>query len=243
MQFPDILYQIAEVLPTDIEAYVAGGAVRDALSGRPIHDLDFVLSGDVLRIARRIADTIGAAYYPMDEERKIARLILIGASGQRTVLDFSAFRGSGLEADLRMRDFTINAMAVDIRNPQELLDPLGGYAHLKARTLLACSPTSIQDDPVRVLRGVRMAAAFNLRIVKETHATTLMVTHDVDEAVLLSDRIVMMTNGPAATIGEILDVDLPRPRDRLKLAENPAYHHLRGQVLEFLYQKHLKKAA
>jgi nitrate/nitrite transport system ATP-binding protein len=53
----------------------------------------------------------------------------------------------------------------------------------------------------------------------------------------------MMTNGPSATIGEILTVDLPRPRDRLKLAENPAYHHLRGQVLEFLYQKHLKKAA
>ena len=60
---------------------------------------------------------------------------------------------------------------------------------------------------------------------------------------LLSDRIVMMTNGPAATIGEILEVDLPRPRDRLKLAENPRYHHLRGQVLEFLYQKHMKKAA
>ena len=82
-----------------------------------------------------------------------------------------------------------------------------------------------------------------MRIVQETHATTLMVTHDVDEAVLLSDRIVMMTNGPAATIGEILDVDLPRPRDRLKLAEDPHYHHLRGQVLEFLYQKHMKKAA
>ena len=82
-----------------------------------------------------------------------------------------------------------------------------------------------------------------MRIVQETHATTLMVTHDVDEAVLLSDRIVMMTNGPAAPIGEVLSVDLERPRDRLKLAENPQYHHLRGQVLEFLYQKHIKKAA
>jgi nitrate/nitrite transport system ATP-binding protein len=70
-----------------------------------------------------------------------------------------------------------------------------------------------------------------------------MVTHDVDEAVLLSDRIVMMTNGPAATIGEILAVDLPRPRNRLQLAENPHYHHLRGQVLEFLYQKQVRQAA
>ena len=60
-----------------------------------------------------------------------------------------------------------------------------------------------------------------------TGSTVLMVTHDVDEAVLLADRIVMMTNGPAATIGEILDVDLPRPRDRVALAENPRYHHYR----------------
>ena len=82
-----------------------------------------------------------------------------------------------------------------------------------------------------------------MRIVQETHATTLMVTHDVDEAVLLSDRIVMMSIGPAATIGEVLTVDQERPRDRLRLAENPQYHHLRGQVLEFLYQKHIKKAA
>jgi nitrate/nitrite transport system ATP-binding protein len=60
---------------------------------------------------------------------------------------------------------------------------------------------------------------------------------------LLSDRIVMMTNGPAATVGEILAVDLPRPRNRLELAENPHYHHLRGEVLRFLYQREAKAAA
>jgi nitrate/nitrite transport system ATP-binding protein len=64
-----------------------------------------------------------------------------------------------------------------------------------------------------------------------------MVTHDVDEAVLLSDRIVMMTNGPAATIGEILEVKLPRPRQRLTLAHDPAYINYRAAVLEFLYEK------
>ena len=67
--------------------------------------------------------------------------------------------------------------------------------------------------------------------------TVIMITHDVDEAVLLSDRIVMMTNGPAATIGEILDVHLPRPRDRLALAEDADFIHYRQQVLEFLYDK------
>ncbi|HEY3179469.1 MAG TPA: ABC transporter ATP-binding protein [Casimicrobiaceae bacterium] len=68
-------------------------------------------------------------------------------------------------------------------------------------------------------------------------STVLMVTHDVDEAVLLADRIVMMTNGPAATIGEVLAIDLPRPRDRIALAEEPRYHHYRTAVLEFLYRR------
>jgi nitrate/nitrite transport system ATP-binding protein len=65
-----------------------------------------------------------------------------------------------------------------------------------------------------------------------------MVTHDVDEAVLLSDRIVMMTNGPAATIGDILTVDLARPRDRIELAEDTRYVHYRKEVLDFLYTRH-----
>jgi nitrate/nitrite transport system ATP-binding protein len=81
-----------------------------------------------------------------------------------------------------------------------------------------------------------------LRIVAETKSTVVMVTHDVDEAVLLSDRIVMMTNGPAATIGEILHVNLSRPRDRVALAEDPDYHRYRKAVVEFLYAKHKKVA-
>jgi nitrate/nitrite transport system ATP-binding protein len=70
-----------------------------------------------------------------------------------------------------------------------------------------------------------------------------MVTHDVDEAVLLSDRIVMLTNGPSATIGDILSVDLLRPRARLQLAHDPHYHDLRSAVLEFLYQKQMRPVA
>jgi nitrate/nitrite transport system ATP-binding protein len=78
-----------------------------------------------------------------------------------------------------------------------------------------------------------------MEIMKKTQCTALMVTHDVDEAVLLSDRIVMMTNGPEATIGEILDVNLPRPRQRLELAENTDYNQLRTEVLKFLHQRHV----
>jgi len=73
--------------------------------------------------------------------------------------------------------------------------------------------------------------------------TILMITHDVDEAVLLSDRIVMMTNGPAATIGDVLAVELPRPRDRIELEENAQYHHYRAAVLAFLYRRQMRQAA
>ena len=89
----------------------------------------------------------------------------------------------------------------------------------------------------------------HLQPVARTGSTVLMVTHDVDEAVLLSDRIVMMTNGPAATIGEVLTVGLPSlsqgPRDRLEMAHNPTYLAAREQVLQFLYQKqaHVEKEA
>ncbi|MGL4435290.1 MAG: ABC transporter ATP-binding protein, partial [Giesbergeria sp.] len=84
-----------------------------------------------------------------------------------------------------------------------------------------------------------------MRIVAAAGSTVLMVTHDVDEAVLLSDKIVMMTNGPAATIGEVLHVDLPRPRSRVELAEDARYVNYRKAVIDFLYtrQGHVEKAA
>jgi nitrate/nitrite transport system ATP-binding protein len=81
-----------------------------------------------------------------------------------------------------------------------------------------------------------------MEIHRETRATTIMITHDVDEAVLLSDRIVMMTNGPAATIGEICEVGLERPRRRLQAADTPEYARCRKQVLQFLYERHAKAA-
>ena len=79
-----------------------------------------------------------------------------------------------------------------------------------------------------------------MEIQAELNNTVIMITHDVDEAVLLSDRIVMMTNGPAATIGEILNVELERPRHRLALADDPGYNQYRAKVLKFLHERHSK---
>jgi nitrate/nitrite transport system ATP-binding protein len=108
-----------------------------------------------------------------------------------------------------------------------------------ARALAMQPKVLLMDEPFGALDALTRAHLQDS--VMEIHArlgnTVIMITHDVDEAVLLSDRVVMMTNGPAATIGEILKVDLPRPRDRLELAENPRYNHLRSEVMKFLYER------
>jgi nitrate/nitrite transport system ATP-binding protein len=116
-----------------------------------------------------------------------------------------------------------------------------------ARALAMEPKVLLMDEPFGALDALTRAHLQDelLKIVARTQSTVVMVTHDVDEAVLLSDRIVMMTNGPAATIGEILTVDLPRPRNRVALAEDPTYVHCRKEVLDFLYTRHghVEKAA
>ena len=111
-----------------------------------------------------------------------------------------------------------------------------------ARALAMEPKVLLMDEPFGALDALTRAHLQDelMKIVAATQSTVVMVTHDVDEAVLLADRIVMMTNGPAATIGEILPVDLPRPRDRLALAHDPHYHDLRSRVLEFLYSRQMR---
>ncbi len=108
-----------------------------------------------------------------------------------------------------------------------------------ARALAMEPKVLLMDEPFGALDALTRAHLQDelLRIIGQTGSTVVMVTHDVDEAVLLSDRIVMMTNGPAATIGEILTIDLPRPRERVALAQDARYMRLRTQVLEFLYRR------
>jgi nitrate/nitrite transport system ATP-binding protein len=117
-----------------------------------------------------------------------------------------------------------------------------------ARALAMEPKVLLMDEPFGALDALTRAHLQDelLKIVARTQSTVVMVTHDVDEAVLLSDRIVMLTNGPAATIGEILSVDLPRPRERVALAENPRYAKARKAVIDFLYTRHaarVEKAA
>ena len=114
-----------------------------------------------------------------------------------------------------------------------------------ARALAMQPKVLLMDEPFGALDALTRAHLQDS--VMEIHArlgnTVIMITHDVDEAVLLSDRIVMMSNGPSASVGDILTVDLPRPRDRMALANDPRYHHYRAAVLEFLYQRQHRPAA
>jgi nitrate/nitrite transport system ATP-binding protein len=116
-----------------------------------------------------------------------------------------------------------------------------------ARALAMEPKVLLMDEPFGALDALTRAKLQDelLEIVARTHSTVVMVTHDVDEAVLLSDKIVMLTNGPAATIGEVLAVDLPRPRNRVALADSPQYLGYRKAVIDFLYtrQAHVEQAA
>ena len=116
-----------------------------------------------------------------------------------------------------------------------------------ARALAMEPKVLLMDEPFGALDALTRAKLQDelLEIVARTHSTVVMVTHDVDEAVLLSDKIVMLTNGPAATIGEVLTVDLPRPRNRVALADSAQYLGYRKAVIDFMYtrQAHVEKAA
>ncbi len=166
LTFSPLLESVRAALPAGQTVYLVGGAVRDALLGGVSHDLDFALARDGIQTARRVAKALKADFYPLDPERDTGRVVVLSEDGTRTFMDFATFRGPGLEADLAGRDFTINAIAMDL-GTAALYDPLGGALDLKEKRLRACSASAFDDDPVRCLRGVRLAAAYGFHILPE----------------------------------------------------------------------------
>lgn len=230
--FPDVLSRLQQFFPARTPVYLVGGAVRDALLQREIKDLDFALSGDVLGTARRLANTIHAAYYPLDESRDTARLILSLADGGRQVLDFAALRGPDLESDLRLRDFTMNAMALPLHALDQLVDPLGGLEDLRRGVLRACSESAMQDDPLRVLRGIRLANANRWFIEAETRGSMRRALPNLAQvsSERVRDELFHILEGPRpATALETLEIMgglpyvLPELAE-LKGVEQPAPH-------------------
>ncbi|MCA1903366.1 MAG: CCA tRNA nucleotidyltransferase [Cyanobacteria bacterium KgW148] len=150
------------------ETYCVGGWVRDALLGRtkPQLDLDFVLPTAPIEVARRIAYRYDAGFVILDREREIARVVLPQGN-----LDFAKQVGNTILDDLDRRDFCMNAMALPVYAPTEIIDPHGGRRDIDQRIVRMVCPENIKDDPLRILRAYRQAAQLNFTIEPWTRQT------------------------------------------------------------------------
>ncbi|HUF91793.1 MAG TPA: HD domain-containing protein [Candidatus Limnocylindria bacterium] len=177
---------------------LVGGAVRDAWLGRPAVDLDLAVPSGALTLAARMAERVRGTCVVLDAERGSARVIA-GA----LVLDITDFRAPSLEADLALRDFTVNALAVEVRalladGRARIVDPTGGLADLEARRLRPPSPRVLDDDPLRALRAVRFEATLGLRLtpaaVRAVRAMAPALAHVSAERV--RDEVVSLLDLP-----------------------------------------------
>lgn len=154
--------------------YLVGGSVRDLLiSSKNIKDIDLLMPSGSEKAARAFADKIGGSFFFLDEERRISRVIL--QEGEDVFqFDFADFEGADLAADLGRRDFTMNAMAVDLRmlieteDISSIIDPFGGREDIEKRIIRATAPKVLDDDPLRLLRAVRFAATLGFSIDPDT---------------------------------------------------------------------------
>ncbi|MDD2522540.1 MAG: hypothetical protein PHW11_06960 [Anaerolineaceae bacterium] len=166
-QLAAFLREVRSLSP-DQKVYLVGGAVRDLVLGRNVKDLDFVTADGSVELAKAVRRRFDGVWYTLDDQHQTARVILKQGQPGELILDFTAFVGGSLEEDLSQRDFTINAMAIDLDNLEEVIDLLGGQADLRDRDLRLSNPQSLMTDPLRVLRAVRMVRTFELVVNPET---------------------------------------------------------------------------
>ena len=151
-----------------VRAYLVGGYVRDRLLGRESHDVDFAVEGDALGLARTVADWMRGSFVALDDERGTGRVVTRDEHGQRLFVDFAVLQGRDITVDLSRRDFTIDAIALDINDLGRFIDPYDGRGDLEAGLVRAVSEVAFRDDPLRTLRAVRLAAELGLRVEPRT---------------------------------------------------------------------------
>ncbi len=166
-----LLREFAARFSTGRSCHLVGGAVRDALLGRPAYDFDFATPDDPTPLAQAWAEFCGGHWFWLDAPRRQSRVV-VPRSAKPLMFDFAPYRGEDLTADLRGRDFTINAMALDFSagwtRAATLIDPHAGQRDLNRRMLRACSPQAFRDDPLRVLRAARFAATLDLTLAADS---------------------------------------------------------------------------
>ena len=173
-----LLERIRGLLPGgDVDAYLVGGYIRDTLLGRKTRDIDIAVGASATDVARVVAAALDGHYVLLDEAQGIARVVLVESEAARETqwhLDFSTIRGT-IEADLSCRDFTIDAMAIDLGDigkgsPPRLIDPFLGQKDLESGLIKAVGVSIFEDDPARLVRGVRLAAEYGFTIDAGTEA-------------------------------------------------------------------------
>jgi hypothetical protein len=225
LAFSEILEIINRSTPEDLSVYLVGGAVRDVFLKRDTHDLDFVQSHNVVETGRRVANALNGDFYILDSDRNTVRVIYTKPGNVRFFLDFAQFRGPDLISDLHHRDFTINAMAISVQDSEGLIDPLNGIQDLNSGIIRTCSETTFKDDPIRILRCVRLAVEYGFRILPDTKK---LIPNSLGKLEQVSqerkrDELFRMLEGPnpalAARLLELLGAmgkilpDIPALRD------------------------------
>lgn len=171
LALPPILDRLHPLLSVETNpVYLVGGTVRDAILGRPIHDIDLVVATGAIQLTFRLADALGLPAYVLDNDRDVGRIV---TPGDGLTLDIARFRGPGLEDDLFGRDFTINALALPVgrQDIEAVIDLHHGLDHLQQRRIHIIHPQSIEDDPVRALRAARFAIQLGFTLTESTVST------------------------------------------------------------------------
>ena len=236
-----------KTLSTSMEAYVAGGPVRDWLLGRKVLDLDLVVPDGAIALARRFAQSTTGHFVMLDEKEKVARVVC-----KDFILDFSQYRdmAKNIEEDLFQRDFTINAMALPLssalpflNNHSQLtahssqlsiLDPTGGLTDLDNQIIRAISQKNLESDPLRLLRAYRFRSQLDFEIEQCTWDYISDLSGSIDS--VASERIshelglIMKSERAGRTIHEMVKVRLLQALiheiNPMEGMPQPGYHHL-----------------
>ncbi len=191
MELPDFISDysalfgtIRKVVPPSMNIYLVGGAVRDILLKRRIRDFDFTVDGLVRPIGKHIANELGGAYYVLDDERDMVRVIIDDEEKGQYDVDISLLAGETIEDDLRDRDFTLNAIAIKLADQPLLIDPLGGLSDVQRGILHMCAPDSLDNDPLRSLRAIRMSLDFGLELDDELQKAMIKASEQLRKSSL-----------------------------------------------------------